>query len=204
MISDKLAVASGSAVIVGRGLVASRTVASGEVVWQPDPEYPLVDRNTLRVLRETGNRDYYSQVDKGLYARNSSDAWRFNHSCQPNCTLKGRRTLALRQIPTGEELSYDYGLTEVGMWYRFWCQCGSPGCRRLVTGLDYLDGRILENGRPWAADYVLEAAALATRRDQYRFALLRRLLLLRQRYLSHCRIPASLRRRVFALRPPVS
>lgn len=58
-------------------------------------------------------------------------ARRINHSCAPNCETQVARgriwIVALRAIPAGEELTYDYrfDLTE---WRDHPCRCGAPGC----------------------------------------------------------------------------
>ncbi len=61
-----------------------------------------------------------------------------NHSCDPNCeaVVEEQRVYidAIRDIPEGEELTYDYGLTlgkrpSASEYERFACHCGSPRCR---------------------------------------------------------------------------
>jgi SET domain-containing protein len=65
-----------------------------------------------------------------------------NHSCQPNCEAvieDGRRIFieALRDIPVGEELVYDYQYERMDDHTvddeRFYaCRCGAPGCRGTI------------------------------------------------------------------------
>lgn len=65
-----------------------------------------------------------------------------NHSCVPNCEAvieDGRRIYieALRDIPVGEELVYDYQYERMDDHTaddeRFYsCQCGAPGCRGTI------------------------------------------------------------------------
>lgn len=65
-----------------------------------------------------------------------------NHSCDPNCEAvieRGHIWIdALKRIPAGTELAYDYQYefddeyTEEDLkWYR--CQCGSPKCRGTIV-----------------------------------------------------------------------
>jgi len=55
-----------------------------------------------------------------------------NHSCDPNTyvkTVDGRRlVIALRDIPAGEEITYDYCINSGGdtVWT---CHCGAARCR---------------------------------------------------------------------------
>ncbi len=56
-----------------------------------------------------------------------------NHSCSPNCGIRGLfRLVAMRDIAPGEELTWDYEMTEKSDWYRLRCRCGSPACRKVI------------------------------------------------------------------------
>ncbi len=54
-----------------------------------------------------------------------------NHSCEPNCQawIEGRKIFihALRDIPAGEELTFDYGF-DVDCYEDHPCRCGRPAC----------------------------------------------------------------------------
>lgn len=198
MLSNKLVI-SEKAVVHGRGLIASEPVGRGEILWQSDRDYPQVDLPGLINLRESGNREYYSQIDDNLYARNSSAAWRFNHSCVPNCKLHNRQTVAMRDIARGEELTYDYGLTEIGRPFRFWCDCHSLHCRTLVTNLDYLHVATLDRGIDAASDYAQSLAAGASWLDHWRVAVLRSVLVAKHQYLPGMAVPLVLRQWIYRL-----
>jgi SET domain-containing protein len=130
--------------IQGRGVYASREIGEGE-----------------RIIEYTGRRISNAEAD----ARNDDEAKRrhhtflfavddevvidashggnesrfINHSCDPNCesvTIRGRVYIhALRDIPAGEELVYDYWyvtdsdytLDELRRIYP--CRCRGPSCR---------------------------------------------------------------------------
>ena len=71
--------------------------------------------------------------------RGGNDARFINHSCDPNCEIvitRGRVYIhALRDIPEGEELSYDYwyitdeSYTLDDLRRIYPCRCGSSKCR---------------------------------------------------------------------------
>lgn len=62
-----------------------------------------------------------------------------NHSCNPNAGLSGQIALvALRAIQRGEEVCYDYAMTDGSAYDEFVCQCGEPICRGRVSGLDWM------------------------------------------------------------------
>ncbi|MFH1184197.1 MAG: SET domain-containing protein-lysine N-methyltransferase [Chloroflexota bacterium] len=71
-------------------------------------------------------------------AVNGNEARYINHSCEPNCeaVTRGRRIWihALRDIRSGEELTYDYNLTgddedEEAEAEQYSCQCNARSCR---------------------------------------------------------------------------
>lgn len=60
-----------------------------------------------------------------------------NHSCNPNCGMKGEITfIAIRNIKKGEELTIDYAFID-NEEYSFICNCGSNNCRNIITGYDW-------------------------------------------------------------------
>jgi SET domain-containing protein len=71
-------------------------------------------------------------------AEGGNEARFINHSCEPNCEAvidDGRIFIeALRNIPLGQELTFDYQLERDGRWRRdfverYACRCGTAGCR---------------------------------------------------------------------------
>lgn len=60
-----------------------------------------------------------------------------NHSCEPNCGIKGEITfVAIRDIKAGEEITTDYAFID-NEEYSFECTCGTDNCRKVVTGFDW-------------------------------------------------------------------
>ncbi len=76
--------------------------------------------------------DYY------LLSVNDSEADWINHSCMPNAGLNGQIVLvALRDIQPGEEITFDYAMSDGTAYDEFDCMCGSPDCRGYVSGSDW-------------------------------------------------------------------
>ena len=82
---------------------------------------------------DTGHTFLFSLNDDYVIDANqqgNSARW-INHGCAPNCEawVEGRRIFlyALRDIPQGEELTYDYGF-DVDCYQDHPCRCGAPGC----------------------------------------------------------------------------
>ena len=122
----------------GCGVFADAFIAKGELVslWggqivhrsKLDHDMP---RFTQRVL----------QIEEDLYILTQekpepNDC--FNHSCDPNLGFSGQIGLvAMRDIEEGEELCFDYAMSDGGPYDEFDCYCGSPICRKKVTGNDW-------------------------------------------------------------------
>jgi hypothetical protein len=89
---------------------------------------------------EIGERRFALQVDEDLFVVSGVEGagdW-FNHSCEPNAGLRGQLSLvAMRTIESGEEVCYDYAMSDGSAYDEFTCACGSPLCRRDVTGDDW-------------------------------------------------------------------
>lgn len=86
-------------------------------------------------------RDRCIQIEEDLYLvplSNSDAADCVNHSCNPNAGLQGQRTLvALRDISPGEEICYDYSMSDSSSYDEFQCYCNSKNCRGLISGKDW-------------------------------------------------------------------
>jgi uncharacterized protein len=62
-----------------------------------------------------------------------------NHSCDPNLWFEnGRPLVARRDIAVGEEITFDYATGETYPLNSI-CNCGSPDCRKHITGNEWKD-----------------------------------------------------------------
>lgn len=69
------------------------------------------------------------KIDEGDYV---------NHSCDPNAGLSGQIALvAMRDIRPGEEVCFDYAMSDTQPYDEFDCRCGAANCRGRVTGSDW-------------------------------------------------------------------
>ena len=127
----------------GKGVFAVSDIAEGETIieyvgevisWQEAQDRHPHDPNDP-------NHTFYFHIDEdhvidAKFGGNSS-RW-INHSCDPNCEADeqdGRVFIkALRNIPAGTELNYDYGLIidepyTKALKAEYPCWCGSANCR---------------------------------------------------------------------------
>jgi len=127
--------------IDGKGLFAIEPIFAGEMLWEADPDAPLISLSQWHELSSTDHKGY-SQVDDDHFVRNNPTEYTWNHGCTPNCVCSGWQMFALRDISVGEELTYDYGLVEISRRWEMVCNCGSPQCRGISSNLDYMLSKV--------------------------------------------------------------
>jgi SET domain-containing protein len=131
--------------VQGRGVFATRDVAEGERIVEYTGERISSDQADAQFPDDEGARRHHTflfAIDDQVVIDGSlggNDARFINHSCDPNCEVvitRGRVYIhALRDIPEGEELSYDYwyvtdeSYTLDDLRRIYPCRCGSPKCR---------------------------------------------------------------------------
>lgn len=102
-----------------------------------------------RIAKEESNRRC---VDGNPYIFTVTDEWdidgnvpwnpaRFlNHSCGPNCEAEQEDDriwiVALRDIPSGEELTFNYGY-DIGEWRDYPCACGATNCLGYIVAEEF-------------------------------------------------------------------
>ena len=137
-----------------RAVFCKVPIEAGEVVaaWGGH----VVDRGALGDAGEHARR-LALQIEEDLYIVSTAEGpsdW-INHSCEPNTGLSGQLVLvALRSIEPGEEICFDYAMTDGSRYDEFPCQCGSLLCRGKVTGEDWRIPRLWERYRDHFAPYL--------------------------------------------------
>lgn len=124
----------------GHAVIAREPIPAGELigVWSGR----IVSWEELPFLSPT-LKTYTVQVEEGLYLT-SIDAGEppdyVNHCCDPNAGLSGQISLvAMRNIASGEEITFDYAMADGSCYDEFFCSCGSKNCRGWITGNDWRD-----------------------------------------------------------------
>ncbi len=120
----------------GKAVIALADIPTGSLlaVWGGS----VVTRVELEAGR--GERRLVLQVDEDAFLVSDQEGpadW-VNHSCSPNAGLRGQISLvALRDIEQGEEICFDYAMSDGCDYDTFDCRCGAAQCRGTVTGLDW-------------------------------------------------------------------
>lgn len=94
------------------GLFATRPIAKGEIltIWG-GLVYPMADFRALP--SEIRERSLQIESEFFLVPHQIEDADFVNHSCNPNAGVQGQSMLiAMRDIATGEEICFDYAMTD--------------------------------------------------------------------------------------------
>lgn len=123
----------------GRGVFTTAEIKKDEIVAMWGGKVYTVEQ--LSELPET-LQHYALQIDQALYIAPDSeesidDAEFFNHSCGPNCGIRGQVALvAMRDIAIGEELTFDYSMAEA-FEQSFQCSCDSSLCRDRIRASDH-------------------------------------------------------------------
>lgn len=88
------------------------------------------------------SRTHSIQIDEDVFlvSRPQLDPADYvNHSCEPNAGILGSvLVVAMRDIEPGEEICFDYAMCDADDYDEFVCECGTPSCRGLVTGADWM------------------------------------------------------------------
>ena len=148
----------------GTGLFATEPIEPGEVVevWGEWWEGRQVIRFT------TDRSEAAAAADKGmLVMRFDTELWSIeppgdnpgyfiNHTCDSNVWMTDAFTLSARlPVLPGEELTIDYALIEAEMdRWDFECGCGSPRCRKVITGDDWRRPDLQERYRGHFSPYI--------------------------------------------------
>jgi hypothetical protein len=121
----------------GNGIFSLEPIRKGEliavfggVVYEWDAFIHLSERD----------RSLCIQVEDRLFLvpRPIGEGDYVNHSCNPNAGLSGQIGLvAMRDIKVGEEVCFDYAMSDTMPYDEFECGCGQPNCRRHISGNDW-------------------------------------------------------------------
>jgi uncharacterized protein YjbK len=144
--------------LLGTGVFATREFAAGEVLFEL----------AGAILTGTFPRDRgmgWIQIGPRSFLDVAGTIGRhLNHSCLPNTGIRGSRTLvAIRPIAPGDEVTYDYAMTEHEL--DLVCCCGTHACRGLIGGYSRLPGALKRLYAPWVSEYLREGTPAEERRD---------------------------------------
>ncbi len=134
----------------GDSLFAKKIFSKGEIVVNGYPTMFSTARTKTSV-----------QIGIDLHMEPSHLFVKANHSCNPNCgiqlnELNGYSLVAMKKIKIGEEITWDYAMTE---WESIAlenqkCKCGSTNCRGSIGGYKNLSNESRQKYFGFSASYL--------------------------------------------------
>jgi len=122
---------------IGYGVFATQPIPAGTITWVRDRFDQSLPADSVRdlpgILHKALLRYSYRDTD-GSYVLCWDHARFNNHSCEPACRTVDDFDVAVRDIPTGGELTIDYGVINVPEALD--CHCGAASCRGVIRAMD--------------------------------------------------------------------
>jgi hypothetical protein len=152
----------------GTGLFARRPISKGETVVVKGG-YVMTQAERDAVSQSLGPAEIQIGDDLFIGPRTASERdggmMHLNHSCEPNVGIRGEITfVAMRDIRSDEELSFDYAMTDDEPDIDMQCNCGTPDCRRVITGLDWRRPDLQRRYEGYFSAYLQHKIATSTAR----------------------------------------
>ncbi|HEY3473157.1 MAG TPA: SET domain-containing protein [Anaerolineales bacterium] len=146
--------------ISGDGMFAREPITKGEVVCIVGGM--VMTDSEFAAFQATHSLYSFIQIDENLYLVEDLEMTRsvyasMNHSCDSSAWMADEATLvARRDIESGEEVTVDYALftTQSNWMLDNRCRCGSPHCRRIITGDDWRRNDVQERYRSHFSPFI--------------------------------------------------
>ena len=135
----------------GMGVFAVERIDKGEVIagWKKGTVYWARRASEL----PDPVKNHAVQFSEHIWIDCDGIARFTNHSCEPNCGIHEFQLVAMREIQAGEEITWDYDMTENCDW-RMVCMCGTPSCRGVIRGHRFLPEPARQKYVGYAAQYL--------------------------------------------------
>lgn len=135
----------------GMGLFTSKKIKAGEVAFVlKGKKFYFSPKNKEEALLHPN----IFGIDKGLSIDPYFPYDHINHRCEPNLVIDEDAIsfVALRDINAGEELTFDYSISEHSDW-EMDCNCGSKKCRGVIRSIEKLPQDFFLNYYPYIPAY---------------------------------------------------
>ncbi len=154
--------------IQGHGLFALERIEKEEIIVIQSGK--ILEDRMMDSLQYSELSEIAFQIEKGFhicphkvggqYVQNG--VFVMNHSCDPNCGIRGQITfVALRAIEVGEEITFDYAMTDANFEDMqctpispMQCSCGTLKCRKMITGDDWKSDELQRKYKGRFSNYI--------------------------------------------------
>lgn len=138
----------------GKGLFAKEDIKQGELIAEFDGQI-YIDKEYDGLDKEL--EDHVVQFAKDKWRDSKGVARWINHSCDPNCGVRNLfQIVAMRDIGAGEELAWDYEMTENWEW-RMRCGCGTQSCRKIIGAYGNMPQEIREKYKGYISEWLVNS-----------------------------------------------
>ncbi len=137
----------------GKCVVANDYILKGEIIAGFDGDEHEAEK-CLDLPKNVA--DHAVQFEEHKWRESKGNAQYLNHSCEPNCGIKGLFTIvAMRDLQKGEELMWDYDMTEDSDW-RMECLCGTASCRKLIGAFGLVPEEVRYKYRGYISEWLVK------------------------------------------------
>lgn len=143
----------GKSEIRGNGVFAAKNMKRGEIIFILKGRERHIVQETVKQANENQNM---VGIGKDRWIDPEVPASHINHSCRPNVGIRGRLLfVAMKNIRKGEELCFDYAISEEEERWRLdhECACRAPQCRKIIRSIQSLSKRVYESYLPFVPHY---------------------------------------------------
>lgn len=144
---------------IGRSVWAQENIEEGEIIASfRGHKYSAKKLSDIPNTSPVYARDHVVQIGEELYVHGKNGlAECINHSCSPNCGIKEMQNIvAMRNIEQGEQITWDYEMTEDSDWCMENCQCDSPECRHTIRGYSHMPSEVRDRYKGFISEWLLE------------------------------------------------
>ncbi len=136
----------------GRGVFAVANIKKGELIAEFDGQ--ILDNDFEEWTKDLQNHAIQFAKDKW---RDSKGIARWiNHSCEPNCGIKNLfQVVAMRPIEKGEQITWDYEMTEKSSWWRMKCKCKSSQCRKVIGSYSRMPKKVRQKYKGFISGWLI-------------------------------------------------
>ncbi len=137
----------------GKAVFAGQTIKKGEVI-------AVFDGKRFDNDFQDWTDDLYNhaiQYGKTNWRDSNGIARLINHSCEPNCGIKKYfKVVAMRKILKGEQITWDYEMTEKNQHWKMKCRCGSKLCRKVIGNYSRMPKSIRKKYKGFISEWLLK------------------------------------------------
>ena len=140
----------------GKGLFAGENIKKGELIFKFKgkiiKKYRAYDSKAWIGSRWLG-------IGKALWLDTSKNnpGYYINHSCNPNTGIQEKlNVIAMKDIKKGEELTFDYSISEEDPYWKMKCNCGSKNCRKIIRDIASLPKKTFNKYKNYMPEYFLK------------------------------------------------